>query len=85
MIAIHLAYGASVPGEMQGAVRQVSYLTSYRFVRCVVNSTQLTGFHSISCSFQWKHIYCSNLPEFIYICTIILKTKNNDNEIGYFI
>lgn len=24
MIAIHLAYGASVPGEMQGAMRQVS-------------------------------------------------------------
>lgn len=24
MIAIHLAFGASVPGEMQGAMRQVS-------------------------------------------------------------
>lgn len=27
MIAIHLAFGASVPGEMQGAIRQVSSWT----------------------------------------------------------
>jgi len=25
LIALHLMYSASVPGEMQGAVRQVSY------------------------------------------------------------
>lgn len=28
MIAVHLAYGASVPGEMQGAMRQVNIPTT---------------------------------------------------------
>lgn len=39
MIAIHLAFGASVPGEMQGAMRQVSMCA------CTVHPNQTAHIH----------------------------------------
>lgn len=76
MIAIHLAYGASVPGEMQGAVRQVSYLTSYSFwLRC--GFTQHIGFLSILFTFNRDNesVFIVRIYLNSFTFTVILKPK----------
>lgn len=68
MIAIHLAYGAGVPGEMQGAMRQVNPFIHIIYTGCLCCENRYFRFEVLTIDVR--------APSFLFVTFVIyMKTS----------